>query len=223
MSEIYELFPTMPAWAVTVILLVLLVIVLYMGRGAAHGVLINFFKLLYSSVRIAARSTAIAEQLSYYRGFHEFFASPWLQDSNTLQRLMGEVRCLGGQTQIARVLQHVLNETRRTKVHAAIFIGDAIEEPADQLCHLAGQLGLLNVPLFIFQEGGDVSVAQVFKQMAKLSGGAHCNFDLSSRDVLAELLGAVAVYASGGHQALLNYKKKYPHIESLSKQLPAPK
>jgi hypothetical protein len=166
-------------------------------------------------------------QLCYYRGFHEFYASPWLKDSPSLQRLMSKVECLGGQTQIARVLQHVLNETRKTKVHAAIFIGDAVEEPADELCKLAGELGLMNVPLFIFQEGNDPAATKVLKQMARLSGGAHCSFNLASREALAALLGAVAVYASGGRKALADYSathaSKHPQVQDLSRQLPRPK
>ncbi len=41
--------------------------------------------------------------------------------------------------------------------------------------------------------------------MAKLSGGAYSRFDASSADQLRELLGAVAVYASGGRRALESY------------------
>jgi len=62
MSAIYGWFPNTPPWLVTVILFVLLVVVLYMGRGAAHGVIASFFKMLYSSLRLGARSVVIAER-----------------------------------------------------------------------------------------------------------------------------------------------------------------
>ena len=44
-----------------------------------------------------------------------------------------------------------------------------------------------------------------FEQMARLSGGACCPFDLSSPDQLRRLLGAVAAFAKGGRKALASY------------------
>jgi hypothetical protein len=55
----------------------------------------------------------------------------------------------------------------------------------------------------MFQEGHDRGVETVYRQMAKLSGGAWARFDSSSASQLAELLGAVARYAAGGRQGLL--------------------
>ena len=49
--------------------------------------------------------------------------------------------CIGGMTQIERVLDHAINETERAKVAAVVFVGDAMEEKIDPLCHRAGQLG----------------------------------------------------------------------------------
>lgn len=141
-------------------------------------------------------------QLSYYRGFNEFHCEPWCNNAEQLQGLMGNVRCLGGRTQIKRVLSHALAETRRDKVQALIFIGDAVEEDVDQLCHLAGQLGMINVPVFVFQEGADTAVSRAFEQIARLSGGACAPFDHRSAAELRELLTAVAVFAAGGRRAL---------------------
>src|SRR3954447_25368207 len=89
-------------------------------------------------------------QLAYYRGFGEFEAFPWLKRADELQRRMSGVTCRGGQTQIARLLRHTLLEAKRQKVDALVFVGDCMEERSDQLCHLAGQLGLLGVPAFVF-------------------------------------------------------------------------
>ena len=83
-----------------------------------------------------------------------------------------------------------------------------MEEDIDTLCHKAGELGLLNLPMFLFHEGGDPIAARAFREMARLSGGAYCPFDLASARQLRELLSAVAVYAAGGRQALLEYGKK---------------
>lgn len=144
----------------------------------------------------------LAVQLCYYRGFNEFFASRWLSDGERLGQLMGRVYCEGGHTQIARLLRHALKEQRKSKVRALVFIGDAMEENPDTLCDLAGQCGLLQLPLFLFQEGNNRQVQKTFRNMARLSGGAYARFDTHSAHTLAALLGAVARYAAGGRAAL---------------------
>jgi len=118
---------------------------------------------------------------------------------------MTAVGCRGGYTQIARVLRHIIEESRGSAVNAAVYIGDSVEEEPDALCRQAGELGMLGIPLFIFQEGTDPTASRVFAEMARLSGGAHCPFDGSSAGQLRALLRAVAVYAAGGRQALLDY------------------
>ncbi len=147
-------------------------------------------------------------QLVFYRGFGQCRASPWLSSSTELVRRMEKVRCLGGQTQIARVLRHALAETRARKVNALVFVGDCMEESVDELCHLAGELGVLGVPCFMFQEGRDPVAERTFRQVAKLTGGAYCPFDSSSASHLRDLLSAVAVYAAGGRAALADFGKR---------------
>lgn len=147
---------------------------------------------------------SLSVQLCYYRGFGEFFASPWLNDSQSLAKLMAGVYCEGGHTQIARLLRHGLQEHRRNPMRALVFIGDALEESPNILCQLAGECGLRKLPLFLFQEGDIVPVRDTFQRMARLAGGAWARFDSTSAHTLAELLGAVARYASGGRKALAN-------------------
>lgn len=149
-----------------------------------------------------AKLTTLAVQLCFYRGFHQFKASRWLTDSEALAQLMGRVRCEGGHTQIARLLRHAIGEHGKMPIRAVVFIGDAVEESPDTLCDLAGQCGMLKLPLFIFQEGRQGSVERTFRSMAKLSGGAYARFDASSAKALSELLGAVAAFAAGGQSAL---------------------
>ncbi len=147
-------------------------------------------------------------QLCYYRGFGEFSASPWYRDSTDLLRHMTGVFCLGGRTQIEKLMQHAISETGERRVQALVFVGDAMEEYIDRLCDLAGQLGLLNVPMFLFQEGRHSDTENAFKQMARLSKGAYCHFDATSASQLQDLLSAVAVFAAGGHKALQNFSEK---------------
>lgn len=147
-------------------------------------------------------------QLVYYRGFHDFYASPWLAESGALLRHMTGVDCQGGQTQIERMLAHTVDEAKAKRVAALVFIGDAFEENADAVCRKAGELGLLGVPVFVFHEGGGEQPARVFREIARLSKGAYCPFDAGSAKQLRELLSAVAVYAAGGRAALEHHAKK---------------
>jgi len=162
----------------------------------------------------------LAVQLVYYRGHGEFAATPFLADAAELTRRMAGVACLGGVTQIGKLLQHLLAETRQERVQAAIFVGDALEEPLDPLCDLAGQLRLHGTPLFAFQEGAQPEVAFGFRQLAQLSGGAYAPFDAGSAAALRELLRAVAVFAAGGHAALTRLPG--PAAARIAGQLPAP-
>ncbi|MCB1704715.1 MAG: VWA domain-containing protein [Halioglobus sp.] len=150
----------------------------------------------------SGKVASLAVQLCYFRGFGEFRASRWLTDSTALASLMGKVRCEGGHTQIEKLLRHAQGEHRKTAVRALVFIGDAVEENPDTLCNLAGQCGILQLPLFLFQEGADRSVENTFRSMARLSRGAYARFDSRSADTLAGLLGAVASFATGGRKAL---------------------
>ena len=107
-----------------------------------------------------------------------------------------------------RARTHLLEENSRQKIQAAVFVGDAIEEDADKLCHQAGKLGVLSIPLFVFQEGYNPRVTTVLKQMAQLSGGAFAPFDIHSASQLKNLLSAVAIYAAGGRDALKHLAKQ---------------
>jgi hypothetical protein len=160
-------------------------------------------------------------QLVYYRGFGECRASKWVANPKALLRLMTSVSCHAGRTQIERILAHAIRESRKHKVDAVVFVGDALEENIDALGQRAGELGILGVPVFVFHEGGDHSVRRAFEEIARLSGGAYCPFDTGSARQLRELLRAVAVYASGGHGALLEHLDRNigSHARLLSSQL----
>ena len=158
-------------------------------------------------------------QLCYYRGFNEFHSSAWCSSANLLLNEMSRVRCLGGHTQINRVLEHAMKEHKRKRLKAIVFVGDALEEAADHLCHQAGQLGVLNVPLFMFQEGSNSRVKSAYQQMAQLSGGAYSPFNLQSASELKDLLSAVAVFAAGGKTALNKLTALSPPAALLTQQL----
>ena len=68
---------------------------------------------------------------------------------------MSKIDCQGGHTQIGKVLSEARREAVASAVRAVVFVGDAMEENVDDLCAKAGELGLLKVPVFMFQEGHD--------------------------------------------------------------------
>lgn len=163
-------------------------------------------------------------QLAYFKGIASFRSSEWLTDSAQLLQQMTGIRCEAGITKIERLLNHAKRESRLKKVHAVVYIGDSMEESHDVLCQHAGELGMLNVPLFMFQEGNDPVARRCFMEMARLSNGAYSPFDHSSADQLRDLLRAVAVYASGGYRALADFSQRaHPAVQLLSRQLPAPR
>ena len=151
-------------------------------------------------------------QLCYYRGFHEFEASPWLSSSEELLKRMTSVFCRGGYTQIEKVLRQAITQTKKKKVQALVFVGDCVEENVDRLCHVAGELGLLGVPVFMFQEGAEPRTQSAFKQIAQLTRGAYCPFDATSAGQLRDLLSAVAVYAAGGQAALEDFSSNRSEV-----------
>lgn len=141
-------------------------------------------------------------QLMYFRGASEARASRWVSNPEALDRLMRAVSCQGGYTQIAKVLSHAKSEAAKAKVNALVYVGDAMEENVDDLAGRAGEVALLGVPVFLFQEGSDPDATAAFKELARLTKGAHCRFGSGSARELRELLTAVAVYAAGGQKAL---------------------
>jgi hypothetical protein len=157
--------------------------------------------------REAAALGSLDIRLVYYRGLNECRATGWISDTAQLARLMGKIDCRGGNTQIGKVLSEARREAVAAAIRAVVFVGDAMEEAVDDLCARAGELGLLKVPVFMFQEGHDPVAEQAFREIARLTGGAWCRFDPGAAAQLRDLLRAAAAYAAGGREALLRLSK----------------
>ena len=170
--------------------------------------------------REAASVSGLDIQLVYFRGLTECRASGWVAGSDKLAALMSRIDCRGGHTQIGKVLSHARQEHARQRVQALVFVGDAMEEPIDALCAAGGELGLLGVPVFMFQEGHDAVAENAYREIARLSHGAWCRFDAGSAQQLRELLRAVAAYAAGGRRALAALStRSSPAAQALLAQL----
>jgi hypothetical protein len=170
--------------------------------------------------REAAAIGGLDVQLVYYRGLSECRASRWVSQAERLGGLMERIDCRGGHTQIGKILAHARHENEKLKVQALVFVGDAMEEPIDALCAAGGELGLLGVPVFMFQEGHDAVAENAYREIARLSHGAWCRFDAGSAQQLRELLRAVAAYAAGGRRALAALStRSSPAAQALLAQL----
>jgi hypothetical protein len=152
--------------------------------------------------REVASAGGLDMQLVYYRGLEQCRHTSWISDPEQLAKIMTKIVCEAGHTQIEKILNHTARESKLLRVNALVFVGDAMEENPDKLAHAAGELGRLGVPAFMFQEGRDREVEQAFRTITQLAHGAYCRFDSGAAHQLAELLRAVAVYATGGIAAL---------------------
>src|SRR5271163_2909238 len=133
-------------------------------------------------------------QLVYFRGMGECRASKFVSGGQGLAALMSGITVRGGTTQLRKVLVHARDEAKAAKVGALVFVGDAMEEDVEQLFGLAGELALVGLKAFMFQEGGDVRARNAFQEIARLTGGAYGAFDSGASARLASLLRAAAAY-----------------------------
>ena len=92
-----------------------------------------------------------------------------LRAGEKLAALMARIDCRGGQTQIGKVLSACARRTcARKRVQALVFVGDAMEEQIDDYAPRAGELGLLGVRAFMFQEGHDPVAENAYREIARL-------------------------------------------------------
>jgi hypothetical protein len=151
---------------------------------------------------VAQSIGGLGVQLVYFRGRGEFEASEWTTTPSALAARMRDVRTRSGFTQLRRVLAHAIEEARRTKVGALVYVGDCLEENPEAVAKEAGALALLGVPAFMFHEGDEPNAAAAFREIARLTHGVYARFDSGAARQLRELLRAAAVYATGGSTAL---------------------
>ncbi|MBV8839266.1 MAG: VWA domain-containing protein, partial [Alphaproteobacteria bacterium] len=97
-------------------------------------------KLQGEMFRETAAVGGLDVQLAYFRGLNECRVSRWVSDGAGLGDLMARIGCQGGHTQIGKILKHARAECQKAKVQALVYVGDAMEEPIDDLAAAAGEL-----------------------------------------------------------------------------------
>ena len=175
----------------------------------------------------AAKIGGLDVQLAHFGG-DEFQHSSWLSDAHELVSLMRAIRCKSGATQIAKALRHIWIENQRAEGRRGGLHRRRVRGAARRALCRRGGLGRAAVPVSGRRRPGDLSrrataelsehppqkVEQVFRELARLSGGAYGKFDAGAAKQLGELLRAVAAFAVGGVAALANQ-----HTDSARKLL----
>ena len=177
----------------------------------------------------AAKIGGLDVQLVYYRGTDEVRHSSWFSDAHELVSRMSAIRCVAGTTKIARVLRHIRTENEREKVsrgdlHRRCGRGTAAASSTTPrpvwACRCSGSrratawrsmsISAANSSV----EHPPQTVEQIFRELARLTGGAYGKFDAGAAKQLGELLRAVAAFAVGGLTALADQ-----HTDSARKLL----
>jgi hypothetical protein len=148
-------------------------------------------------------------QLVFFRG-DECKASGWVAGGQRLAELMTKVRCATGYTQIGRVLQHVLAESRKHTIRALVYVGDCCEESGEELFTLAGQLKRQKISIFVFHEGTDSVAEPIFRRLAQITDGIYASFNAGSAEQLRKLLAGAADYAAGRYKSIGDLRNVLP-------------
>ena len=143
-------------------------------------------------------------QLVYYRGFKECVASRWLSDAKSLALSCRRIQCAAGHTQIGQVLSHARKENQREKVNALILIGDACEEIPADLYAEARELGVCRSSCF--RKAPTIGRRDLSPRSPASQAARAARFDAGAAQRLADLLKAVAAFATGGIKALAAQK-----------------
>ena len=160
-------------------------------------------KLQADMFREAAAIGGLDVQLVYYRGIAECRASRLGVAGERLARADGRASTAAAATpRSARCSPMRAPRPSAARCRRWCLSATPWRRRSTTCAGPAGELGLLGVPAFMFQEGYDAIAEQAFREIARLTKGAYCRFDPGAAQQLGELLRAVAAYAAGGMKAL---------------------
>lgn len=134
--------------------------------------------------------------------FTEFTANPAV-----LRDRAAAIHCIPGHTRMLPILARAV---ATQGIRVVVYIGDVFEESSRRGRQLADEMGRRGIRLFVLHDVADWNArrdSELFRDLARRTGGGILPFDANSPDRLRELLAAVAVYAVGG-EALLEQKQR---------------
>ena len=146
--------------------------------------------------------------------FTEFTASPAV-----LRDRAAAIDCIAGYTQMLPILARAL---AAPGVRVVVYIGDVFEESPGRGRRLADEMGRRGIRLFVLHDVADWNArrdAELFRDLARRTGGDILPFDANAPDRLRDLLAAVAVYAVGGEALLEQRQRTMPGAALLLRHL----
>jgi len=157
--------------------------------------------------------------LAVHGGSRVHTFTPFTDDARTLRDLAAGVDCHAGMTRLLPILATSL---KRQAVRVVIYIGDVFEESLPQGRQLADQMGARGIKLIVLHDTTDRGArrdAEVFRDLAKRTGGCVLPFDATASGRLRDILSAVAVYAVGGEKLLRERRHGLPGAVALLEHL----
>jgi hypothetical protein len=157
--------------------------------------------------------------LAVHGGSRVHTFTSFTDDARTLRDLAAGVDCHAGMTRLLPILATSL---KRQAVRVVIYIGDVFEESLPQGRQLADQMGARGIKLIVLHDTTDRGArrdAEVFRDLAKRTGGCVLPFDATASGRLRDILSAVAVYAVGGEKLLRERRHGLPGAVALLEHL----
>lgn len=129
------------------------------------------------------------------------------------------IQCIAGYTQMLPILSRAITAPG---VRVVVYTGDVFEESPGRGRKLADEMGRRGIKLFVLHDVADWNArrdAELFRDLARRTGGDLLPFDASAPDRLRELLSAIAVYAVGGEAMLTEKQRMLPGAALLLQHL----
>ncbi|NTU49794.1 MAG: VWA domain-containing protein [Desulfobulbaceae bacterium] len=164
----------------------------------------NMMNDLFSAVGEA--SGVLSVQLCWFLG-QKTLHSKWHKDPESLKKIMRQVSCDGGMTQMAKAFGYAADESQKEKIDVVIYVGDSCEENEEDVVRRAASLSKTGSKLFLLDDKDHstcrhANTLRIFVSTCETAGGIYTAFDKKAISDLREFFKVSAVYATGGKKAV---------------------
>lgn len=173
----------------------------------AQEITLSMFDVMPGELEIA---------LGYHGGGKLKEITPFKTSKEYFKEKVSGVYCDSGWTDLCSILRAA---TEIKELNALIYIGDAFEESEETAYEIARILAEKKTPCFMFIEGENRAATEVFRKIAKITGGALFPFENNSPKDVSDKLAAIAAFAGGGKQLLSKMAKQLPSAKLLLEEL----
>ncbi len=168
MSQLFSLFPNTSPWVVTLMSFLVVIVVLYLGRKGAHGLLLHFFRLLARTLRLGSKAVFQAEQRLQKRNREVLVMLGKEQIERELSRDFFRInkfveRDLGGYPKLQRMIQEQIVTINEDYAHSG-------EVPPPSPDWIKAVEALAKLPL---NEKGNELTAKILSDIKKASEEQH--------------------------------------------------